>query len=119
MTPERLRLRSAIEVVKLGGVALIQPPSCNRVGRSVTLGQSGASRRNSYPIPHKKTPLNLSGISSILFVGLFHDFHDATGMGVNQYRSVVDDGVAILANTIFLRNVVVSHARLWKLCAHP
>jgi hypothetical protein len=119
MTPERLRLRSAIEVVKLGGVALIQPASCNRVGRSVTLGPSGASLRNSYPIVIRKCRSTLSGIFSILFAGLFHDFHDATGTGVNQYRSVVDHGVAVLPNTIFLRNVVVSHTRFRKLSAHP
>src|ERR1035437_4947938 len=50
---------------------------------------------------------------------LLDNLHDAAGTGVNEHRSIVDDGVAILANTVFLRNVVVSHARFRKLCTHP
>jgi hypothetical protein len=38
---------------------------------------------------------------------------------VNQHRSIIDDGVATLANTVFLRNVVVGDARFRKLSAYP
>jgi hypothetical protein len=44
---------------------------------------------------------------------------DAPSARVNQHRSIIDDGVAILANTVFLRNVVVGDARFRKLSAYP
>jgi hypothetical protein len=43
---------------------------------------------------------------------------DAPSARVNQHRSIIDDGVAILANTVFLRNVVVGDARFRKLSAY-
>jgi hypothetical protein len=70
---------------------------------------------------HKKRPLRLSGLSDNVCKApvLLDDFDDAAGTGVNQHRSIVNDRVAILAGTVFLRNVVVSHARFGKLSAYP
>jgi hypothetical protein len=44
---------------------------------------------------------------------------DAPSARVNQHRSIIDDSVAILTNTVFLRNVVVGDARFRKLSAYP
>jgi hypothetical protein len=71
---------------------------------------------------HQKKPPNLSGFPNrvcIYNVWLFDNFDYAASAGVNEHRSIVDYGVAILANTVFLRNVVVSDARFRKLCTHP
>ena len=38
---------------------------------------------------------------------------------VHQHCPIVDHRVTILTNAIFLRNVIVSHARFWKLSAYP
>jgi hypothetical protein len=40
-------------------------------------------------------------------------------MGINEYRSIVDDRVAIPASTVFLGHVVVGHARFGKLGTYP
>ncbi len=40
-------------------------------------------------------------------------------MGINEYRSIVDDRVAIPASTVFLGHVVVGNARFGKLGTHP
>jgi hypothetical protein len=63
----------------------------------------------------------LSGFS-IAFVQLLillHNFDYAASAGVNEHWPIVDDGVAILANTVLLRNVVVGDARFGKLGAYP
>jgi hypothetical protein len=44
-------------------------------------------------------------------------FYDAASAGVNEHWSIVDDGVAILANTVLLRHLVVGHARFGELAA--
>ena len=49
---------------------------------------------------------------------LLDDFDDAACTGVNQNRSIVDDGVAIFANTILRRNLIVGDARFGKDRAH-
>jgi hypothetical protein len=50
---------------------------------------------------------------------LFDHLNDAASAWVNQHWSIVYDGVAIFANTVFLRNFVVGDARFRKLSAHP
>jgi hypothetical protein len=50
---------------------------------------------------------------------LFHDFHDAAGPGINQYRSVVDDSVSIAPDPVFLRYVVIRYAGLGEHFANP
>ena len=38
---------------------------------------------------------------------------------INEYRTIVDDGVAILPDTVFLRDFIVGDARFRKLSADP
>jgi hypothetical protein len=52
-------------------------------------------------------------------VELLDDLDYAARAGVNQNRSIVDNCVAIFANTILLRNLVVGDACFRKYCAHP
>jgi hypothetical protein len=52
-------------------------------------------------------------------VKLLHDFDYAPRAGVHQNRPIVDDRIAIFANTVFLRNFIVGHARFGKLSADP
>jgi hypothetical protein len=51
--------------------------------------------------------------------GLLDDFHDAASMRINQHRSIVDDRIAIFASPVFLRYVVIGHARFRQLSANP
>jgi hypothetical protein len=39
--------------------------------------------------------------------------------GINQNRPIVDDRIAIFANTILLRNLIIRDARFRKLSADP
>lgn len=40
----------------------------------------------------------------------FDDFNDAVRSRVEKDRSAIDDGVAVIAQTVVLRNVIVRHA---------
>jgi hypothetical protein len=55
----------------------------------------------------------------IFWLRLFDDFDDASGVGVNQNRLIVDDRVAVFPDAIFRRQVVVGHAFLRKHFADP
>jgi len=68
------------------------------IGRS---NRQGASRHSDWP--------------SVLF----DDFNDAVRARIDKNRSAVDDGVAIIAHAIFLRNVIVGHANAGQICALP
>jgi hypothetical protein len=52
-------------------------------------------------------------------LNLLDNLDYAASAGINKHRSIIDNGVAILAGTIFLGNVVVGYARFRKLSAHP
>ena len=63
----------------------------------------------------------MSGLPSFLFMEprSLDDLNDAASAGVDEHRSIIDHGVAILANSVFLGNFVVSHACFRKLSAYP
>jgi hypothetical protein len=50
---------------------------------------------------------------------LLDHLNDPAGARINQDRSTIDDSIAILASTVFLRNVIIRHARFRKLGTHP
>ena len=52
-------------------------------------------------------------------VSLLDDFDDAVRARVDQNRSTIDDGIAIVANAVFLRNVVVSYSIARQVGADP
>jgi hypothetical protein len=69
----------------------------------------------------KKKPLNLSGfsISNSVEPILLDDLDYAARAGVNQKRSVIDDRIAILANAVLGRNLIVGDACFREYRAHP
>src|SRR4051794_39231855 len=74
---------------------------------------SGTSR-------HKKSRSNRAASSlEQQQSNLFDDFHDTTSTRFDQNRSIVDDRVAILSDTVLLRDLVIGHARFRKLGAYP
>ena len=57
----------------------------------------------------KKPPYH-GGFSERDWPDLFDDLNDAVRVRIDQHRAVVHDRVAIVANAIFLRHVVIGHA---------
>lgn len=47
------------------------------------------------------------------------DFNDAVRARVDKNRSAIDDSVAIIANSIFRRNLIIGYAIIGQICAHP
>jgi hypothetical protein len=58
----------------------------------------------------QKKPLELSGFRLDFCYGLLDHFDYASRARLNQHRSIVDDRIAIIANAVFGRNIVVSDA---------
>jgi hypothetical protein len=70
-------------------------------------------------VQRKKKPLKLSGFSLMYTVRLLDDFDYAPRAGVHQNRPIVDDRIAIFANAVLLRNLIIGDARFRKLSADP
>ena len=51
-------------------------------------------------------------------ITLLDDFNDAVRTRIDENRSAVDHGVAIIANSVFRRNVIVGYAIARQVCAH-
>jgi hypothetical protein len=67
----------------------------------------------------KAAQLERLSLRSFVISGLLDDLDYAARAGVNQNRSIIDDRVAIFANTVFWWNFIVGDARFRKYCAHP
>lgn len=68
----------------------------------------------------QEKPLNASGFPLGRWYGggLLDDFNDAARTRIDQNRSIVDDRIAIIASTVFRRNVVIGDACFRKYCAY-
>jgi hypothetical protein len=52
-------------------------------------------------------------------IALFEDFNDAVGAGIHEDRPAIDHGIAIIANAVFLRHVVVRDPVAGQVGTHP
>jgi hypothetical protein len=52
-------------------------------------------------------------------IALFEDFNDAMGAGIDEDRPAIDDGIAIVANAVFLWHVIVRDPVAGQVGAHP
>jgi hypothetical protein len=65
-------------------------------------------------VERTKKPPNLSGFRLNFCDGLLDHLDYASRARINQYRSIVYDCIAIIANTVFRWNIIVGDARFRK-----